>query len=414
MMATVTTEPQTAPRLLVVTHGDPNAKGVWELFLRELASHYPAGRLVRYTLVDSPNHERLGKWLGFPSVTRRVEHSARPVLSSWSQFKFCQGSAPRIADEITRIVRDERIDLIWIVLNSPNNICVADHLTRSGTVPLVAAVFDDPEYLAYTHYFDPWTKRSLLRSFASVLRGARRVAVASDGMAELYGLKYNVHGTALIHGIHPSLWKSGTPRTFGKESYVVGFAGSLVCKREWNAFIAALSDWNRIEPSRISVRFIGRFPRFGARSAQFVEMVGSLSLRETVSELAETDVAYVPYWFDRRHSWAAKTAFPNKISAYVAAGVPVMYHGPRDSTPSAFLRRYQVGLSCHSLQAAEIQGTLRRLLFDQDVRATVAKEQSRTLAEQLGTEAMLRRFAAFLGIEPSQLLPIGTWSAVTD
>ncbi len=414
-MATQTTsQSPAAPKLLLVTHGDQNSNGVCELFLRELASHYPPGRLVRYTLVDLPNEERVSTWLGFLSVTRCVEYSARPVLSAWKYRKFCRHSAADIAKEITCLVRDEQIELIWMILNSGNAISLSECLMRTCPTPIVATVLDDPEYLAANHYFDPWTTRSVLRSFASVLQGARRVAVASDGMAELYGVKYNVHGTALIHGIHPSLWRSATTRMTGRASHVVGFAGSLHCKREWNALVAAISHWNRTQSSELKVRFVGRFPRLGARSAPFVETVGPLSLRDTLNELAATDVGYVPYWFDRRHAWAAKTAFPNKISAYVAAGVPVMYHGPMESSPATFLRCYRIGLCCHSLDIAEIQGTLRALLFDQEVRAVVANEQLRALEEQLGAEAMLRRFAEVLGIERSQLLPVGTGSAGTE
>jgi hypothetical protein len=131
-----------------------------------------------------------------------------------------------------------------------------------------------------------------------------------------------------------------------------------------------------------------------------------LSLADALTELASTDVAYVPYWFDRGHARAAQTSFPNKISAYVAAGVPVFYHGPRESSPADFLQRYPVGQSCHSLDAADIQRTLRTLLFDRALRESFARARQCVLEECLGLEAMLRRFAELLGIERDQLLPL--------
>jgi hypothetical protein len=397
-----------APKILLIPHGDPNSNGVLELFLRDLASHYPANRLVRYTLVDAPNHMREGTWLGFRALTRRVEHSARPLLSTLRQLVFSHRSAPDIAAEICSLVRQEHVDLICVILNSANAIYLSEILTKTCPVPVTVIVWDDPEYLAAGHYFDPWTTRAMLRSFASTLSGARHVAVASDGMAELYRLKYKVEGIPLIHGIHPSLWRAPAITMTSKSSYVVGFAGSLHCKTEWNAFVSAVSDWNRTDAAPIRIRFIGRFPRFGARTAPFVEHVGSLSLPGTLEALATTDVAYVPYWFDPRRGWAAKTAFPSKISAYVAAGVPVLYHGPAESTPASFLQRYPVGLSCHSLETAEIQRTLRCLLFDENIRAVAFREQLRALHEQLGAEAMLCRFARVLGIDRALLLPIST------
>lgn len=397
------------PIVLLITQGDPRSTGVGELFLSELASHYPPGRLVRYTLVAGAVDGIPDSWLGFRSVTRHVEQSSLPLLSTWRQHAFSRRSLQPITDEIDGLVKQHHIDLIWIGLNSANTVSLAERLV-AGSTPVVGIVWDDPEYLAAAQHLDPWTTRRTLRRFSSVLKALRRVAVASDGMATLYGPKYGVRGIVMIHGIHPSRWRESRVSTAPKTEYTVGFAGSLHSKREWNSLIAALDDWNRREPTRVKVRFIGRFPRRGARRAAFVETVGPLSLEDTLTELASTDVAYVPYWFDRRHAWAARTAFPSKISAYVAAGAPVFYHGPRQSSPADFLQRYPVGLSCHSLGIADIQRTLRTLFFDQEVRASLERARASALEERLGSEAFLRQFAELLGIDRRQLLPLETAS----
>jgi hypothetical protein len=393
------------PNVLLITQGDPRSTGVGELFLSELGAHYPPGRLVRYTLVAGAVHGMPDSWLGFRSVTRHIEHSSLPILSTWRHHTFARRSLPAVVAEIDDLIRQHQIDLIWIGLNSANTVSLAERLL-AGRTPVVGIVWDDPEYLAAAQHLDPWTTRRTLRRFASVLKGLRRVAVASDGMAMLYGPKYGVRGIVMIHGIHPSRWRESRVTTAPKTEYTVGFAGSLHCKREWNSLIAALDDWNRREPTRVNVRFIGRFPRRGARRAAFVETVGPLPLDETLAELAATDVAYVPYWFDRRHAWAARTAFPSKISAYVAAGTPVFYHGPRQSSPTDFLQRHPVGLSCHSLGIADMQRTLRTLLFDREARASFARARAVALEERLGSEAFLRQFAELLGIDRTQLLPL--------
>lgn len=393
------------PNVLLIMHGDPRSKGVGELFLSELATHYPPGRLVRYTLVTGTVDGIPDSWLGFPSVSRHVEQSSLPILSTWRQHTFTRRSLRPITAEIDDLIQQHHIDLIWIGLNSANTISLAERLI-AGRTPVVGIVWDDPEYLAAAQHLDPWSTRSTLRRFSSVLKGLRRVAVASDGMATLYDSKYGVRGIVMIHGLHPSRWRQSRLSAAPKTEYILGFAGSLHSKREWNSLIAALDDWNRREPTKVKVRFIGRFPRRAARKAAFVETVGPLSLEDTLTELASTDVAYVPYWFDRRHAWAARTAFPSKISAYVAAGVPVFYHGPRQSSPADFLQRYPVGLSCHSLGVADIQRTLRTLLFDQEMRASIAQARAAALEERLGLEAMLRQFAESLGIDRTQLLPL--------
>ena len=171
-----------------------------------------------------------------------------------------------------------------------------------------------------------------------MLRSGIRFGFVSDGMRELYEHRYGARGAVIIHGVHPSLAHPASPREEGKGGHVLGFAGSLHCKREWNAFVNAVSTWNGTRPDEITVRFIGRFPRFGAHQAPFVELLGMMSMGNTVDALSKSHGAYVPYWFSDRDAAVAKTAFPSKISAYVAAGVPVFYHGPAESTPANFLR----------------------------------------------------------------------------
>jgi hypothetical protein len=264
-----------APNVLLIMHGDPRSKGVGELFLSDLAAHYPPGRLVRYSLVTGAVEGIPDSWLGFPSVTRHVEHSSLPVLSTWKQRAFVQRSLRPIMADIDSLIRQHHIDLVWIGLNSANTISLAERLV-TGPTPVVGIVWDDPEYLAAAQHLDPWTTRRTLRSFSSVLKALPRVAVASEGMATLYGPKYGVRGIVIIHGIHPSRWRPGKVHAAPTSEYTVGFAGSLHCKREWNALIAALDDWNGREPTRVKVRFIGRFPRLGARKAPFVVSVGPL------------------------------------------------------------------------------------------------------------------------------------------
>lgn len=398
------------PTLLLITQGDPRSKGVGELFLSDLAAHYPEGRLVRYTLVADAIDGIADDWLGFRSITRRVEYSALPIVSTWSQRAFSRRSLQPLSADIHRAIREHHIDLVCCVLNSGNMVLLAERLLADG-VPVVGIVWDDPEYLARAQHLDPWTRGRIGRAFSSVLTGLRRVAVASDGMAMLYGRRYGVTGIVMIHGMHPSRWRERNVSSVPRTDYVLGFAGSLHSKREWNALVAALDDWNRHEPTRVMVRFVGHFPRRGAQKPAFVETVGPLSLDDTLNELASTDAAYVPYWFGRRHAWAAQTAFPSKISAYVAAGTPVFYHGPRRSSPADFLQRYPVGLSCHSLEIADIQRTLRTLLFDEEARASFASARRIALKERLGSEAFVGQFATLLGTERMRLRPVDVVSA---
>jgi hypothetical protein len=131
-----------------------------------------------------------------------------------------------------------------------------------------------------------------------------------------------------------------------------------------------------------------------------VEFAGTMSLTDTIKSLRQTDIAYVPYWFDHGHSHIVKTAFPSKISAYVAAGIPILYHGPKESTPTDFMDKYKIGLCCHSLNPNDILQSIRSLLLNQELRNTALLECQRALKEELGLDVMLERFAVLIGMHP--------------
>lgn len=122
--------------------------------------------------------------------------------------------------------------------------------------------------------------------------------------------------------------------------------------------------------------------------------------------MSEADLCYLPYWFDRRHAETVKMSFPSKLSAYVAAGRPVLFHGPADSTPARFLDRYAVGVSCNSDQPATLLEAIERCAWDADLCRGYPAARSRALEEELGLEAMIRRFADFLSVKRSDLAPL--------
>jgi hypothetical protein len=49
-----------------------------------------------------------------------------------------------------------------------------------------------------------------------------------------------------------------------------------------------------------------------------------------------------PFTASGRHF--AATSFPTKIVTYLGAGLPFLYHGPRDSTVGDFLNSYKAGV----------------------------------------------------------------------
>ena len=137
-----------------------------------------------------------------------------------------------------------------------------------------------------------------------------------------------------------------------------------------------------------------------------IEYLGWRSVEETVELMSQVDVTYLPYWFDKAYGLSVRLCFPNRLATYLAAGRPVLFHGPEDSSPARFLRRFPAGLCCHSLEEAKIIDSLRRLIIDREFYALATQACQAAREQELDLRVFRRRFAALIGIEEDELLPL--------
>ena len=315
---------------------------------------------------------------------------------------------PALIEQAVEFGKQQGSEMVWAILSSPALIYMAGKVATKLDAQLVTLVWDAPEYLAAIRNFDRFSRRSLLREFGRVLRATVRCGVASEGMQSEYKDKYGVESVVLIHGIHPNQRRLPAKGPTEEGKFVIGFAGSLYAVHEWDALLSALSKiaW-RIDGRNITVRLIG--PNVDLRRSQgrvHIEYFGWRSVEETINLMSQVDVAYLPYWFDESYSLAVRLAFPGKLTTYLAAGRPVLFHGPEDSTPTRFFRRFPVGLCCHSLDETEIIQCLYRFATDGEfyARATAAGQEA--LDQELDLRVFLQRFAELIGVERAQLLPL--------
>src|SRR5262249_8338932 len=134
---------------------------------------------------------------------------------------------------------------------------------------------------------------------------------------------------------------------------------------------------------------------------------------EATRLLSRAHVGYVPYWFDLKYSDCVRQCFPNKISLYISSNLPILYHGPADSSVQRFLEKYPVGLACNTLDPVAIAETVRRFLHEEQLRATAGIAREAAIAQELGVSAARRRLAQFIGCAEQQFITDGTSSSDT-
>ena len=263
--------------------------------------------------------------------------------------------------------------------------------------------------LARRLHLDGLTRRAVLSEFEKTLRASTRCGVMCEAMKDEYETKYGVESVIMRHGIHPDKWRLSARETTGKKQFVIGFAGSLYAVNEWEALLSALSklDW-QIDGRDIIVRLMGPGIDFReTRSKRHIEYLGLLSsVDEVIEMMSQVDVAYLPYWFDEFHQLFVRQSFPTKLATYLAAGRPVFFHGPEDSSPAHFFRRFPVGLCCHSMEESDIIECLRRFAIDREFYAMATAAGRAALDQELNLHVFLRQFAKLIGVTKNQLLPI--------
>ncbi len=311
--------------------------------------------------------------------------------------------APRLVEQAVDFGRKQGAEVVLAVLNDPVIVYIATKVADGLNVPLITNVQDPPERFILDAHLDRMTARELMKRFAVALKSSLRVSTASEGMQETYRKRYGVDSVVLIHGLDRAQWQPPGTRSSSGE-FTIGFAGNLYCDREWMALLAALSSvaWS-IDGRQVKIRVLAPHLNIRGDDTTRIEYLGWRPVDETVSLLAQTDLTYLPYWFDTDRELFVRQCFPNKLSTYLAAGRPVFYHGPPYASVSEFLRRYPAGIRCHSLDRNEIVQSLRAVIRSPQLYSEAVSAGQRALVEELNLEVFRDRVAKLLGTETALL-----------
>ena len=404
------------PHLLLLAGVAPGPAGVGEIFLHDLVVHYPRHRISYFAATPGP--PPLGSDLADLSVAHAPLPQARGVkgLGPWmyklsrmlSWYHVVGVQVPAMVDRIVDYATQEHVDMLWAVFDCPSLFRIPRAVAERLRIPVVGTIWDPPERVMANQTIDGIIRSALKRDLQRVLAMTPRCGVASPQMGDEYRKKYGIDPVVLIHGIPADLRRPPRGGLAHDGQFVIGFAGTLYASREFEALLAALARVNwQIDGHDVTVRLMGHHGSCSliGRSRMHIEYLGWRSVQETVDLLAETDVTYLPYWFDPAFSDSVRLCFPNKLTTYLAAGKPVLFHGPADSSPARFFERFPAGLGCHSLEAPAIIECLRRFVRDRDFYQSAVQFGQDALDQELNERSFVSRFADLIGVDYGELLP---------
>ncbi len=418
------------PRLLLLTGHPPNLSGVGGIFLHDLCIHYPKQSLFCFAICRSIHQAPLPQDLDWLSIMygrlprqamvyggirrihkiglQRFQRLARDFarLGSFFTWHYARTRIPDLVEKAVQFGKKHGVEMVCAQLYYPVMSYVARRVASELGVDLVTIVWDPPEYILSSSLCFDWFSRSrVLKEFQRTLQFSVRCGVASQEMQREYENIHNVKSVVMIHGIHPDMRKPPKKEPASVDRFVIAFAGNLYAVREWQILLSALDSlgW-RINGRQVKIILLGNHDEFLYSDKKHVEYLGFRPIGEAIDLMSRADIAYLPYWFDESYRLATRLCFPNKITTYLAAGIPILFHGPEYSSVTSFFRRFHVGLCCNSLEQSVIIECLRRFIVDKDLYSGATAAGQEALDQELDLRVFLKRFAELIGIEPDNFM----------
>jgi hypothetical protein len=391
------------PKLLLLTVTTPGESCVGRLFLRDLCQEYPSDRLafgvvstgcdalVRQLFPMVPmEHLQYDESLSRQSGTRWVSLIRRHAVFQARSFF----SDRRLVTELVAFAKDVKVDKVWAILESPLMYRLAVQVSRRLDIPLVSTIWDPPDGVGYNFGLDRLSRRIARADFETAVRTSERCGVISERMQEEYQRKYDVPTVILRHGISPA--DQAQPQFENDTSELrIGFCGSLYAKEEWRALMKGLEGlaWH-VGSRSVRVIVVGRqLPETSSASPSRLDFLGWRPVREVISRISECHFSYLPYWFHPAYAESVRLCFPTKLTTYLTAGRPVLYHGPYEAAVVDFFHRYDIGHCCHTLKANAVGETIIRFAELVETRSAEMHDGIRqAVRDELNLDVFRSRF----------------------
>jgi hypothetical protein len=325
-------------------------------------------------------------------------------LTSWAGETYTGATTVKslIAQGI-EFGRKQQVDRVWAVLQGQTTIGMALAVAEGLNVPLHSQVWDPFSWWAKANYLDGRTTRKIRDLFDETIRRSAAVATASHPMAREYRDRFSVKAIPLILSYPRTMACLPVASPRAGEPIKIGMAGQFYAADEWSQLLAALvaADW-MVLGCRVSIIVMGptRPPSMPANNVMFL---GWKTQIEAIKLLADCDFLYCPYPFDPSMEEVARQSFPSKLVLYLAAGRPIIFHGPIYSTAAQYITDKACGVLATSLSAEHILHEIAQLVGNHQLYADMASKAQQAFLEDFTLESMARSFGDFIGAEANDV-----------
>lgn len=399
-------------KFLLLTDCVPSPHSTAGIMVAHLCRLFPKGSLCCFAVVN----EGVPAAADLNWMPLQCEFAPRQIMShfdlakvqSWYSFAYQQIVARRklakLVPEIVRFAQAQGVEAIWCQLQGLNLIRLARPVAEKLGVPLFTQVLDPPTFILRLGRIDCYTRLAILKEYGRAISLSERTAAISPAMAEDLQRDYGTETVVVRPGFHRQFAQPIATEPTSSDTFAICIAGQGYASDEVFALMSALNSVNwQLAGKQIVVRFLGRRVELASLVPARIEYHGFHAQASSMEVLHNSDLLYAAYWLDPSYAIEVRQAFPSKLSTYLAAGRPVLFHGPLGCSPDTFLAEHDAVFRCHSNDRAKILEVLERAIVDRDEYAAVAYGGRTAFEEHLTLERQRDAFAQFLGVDAETL-----------
>lgn len=329
------------------------------VILRSLIQHLPDISISWYYTGDKavPGYENgyLGKAImGGPFIN-----------DVWETYKMLADFKSNKINALVKKLSEVDCDEYWIVSHN-EGLRLAVELSRQQNRPVHITVHDDwagalcARSVRY-RFLSPQAKRMTVTAFKAVTS----FDVVSTGMLNYYHQLSGRTGEICHRFLPEDLINKVHHNNSNKSKVTVGHIGSIYDKNDFVAFLWVFSEFFKAKGQQPLLKMWGchlTINDMPPALRDYIVFYPTLPEEEVIPLLSECDFLYAMYPLSKSLRVFSQTSLPTKLSSYLQAGLPVLGHGPANSSLAEFLNAQNLGTMWTSDNKEEGFKSLERIL----------------------------------------------------
>jgi len=330
------------------------------VILRSLIQHLPDISISWYYTGDKavPGYEygHLGKAL-----------MGGPFMNDvWETYKMLADFKSISINSLLKKLSEIDCDEYWIVSHN-EGLRLAVELSRQQSRPVHMTVHDD--------WAGALCARSIRYRFLSTqaknmtiaaLKAVTSFDVVSIGMRNYYQQLSGRTGEICHRFLPENSIKKVAPGETHNGKVIVGHIGSIYDRNDFIAFLSVFSEFFKAIGQEPLLKMWGchlTINNIPSALRDYVVFYPTLPEDEVIPLLSTCNFLYAMYPLSKSLSIFSQTSLPTKLSSYLQVGLPVLGHGPANSSLAEFLNAHNLGTMWSSNQKDDGFKSLERILL---------------------------------------------------